>query len=126
LAQAFVVCRTIYEDRRTHEHILVGPFSGITLTFFPAAFRFSIYAHLADAQGVYHLRLELRDSAGDTPWAYDWPEPIRHPNPLEPHRITLHDVVVDFPKPGRYDLVLLANGDDLAHHALELRQVVVA
>ena len=30
------------------------------------------------------------------------------------------DAVPEFPAPGRYDLVLLANGEDLAHHALEV------
>jgi hypothetical protein len=35
-------------------------------------------------------------------------------------RINLHDVVVEYPRPGRYDLVLVANGEDLAHHALEV------
>jgi hypothetical protein len=48
------------------------------------------------------------------------PEPLRHNDPLLPHRISLHDVVVAFPQPGRYDLVLMANGEDLAHHALEV------
>ena len=38
LAQAFLVCRAIYEDQRTGEFVLVGPFNGISLNFFPAGF----------------------------------------------------------------------------------------
>jgi hypothetical protein len=119
-AQAFVVCREVYEDVMTHEFLLVGPFSGIHLSSFPAGFRFSLFAHLTGGHGTYRLGLELRDDDGDTAWKFDWPDPIHYPNPLEPYRISLRGVVIEFQKPGRYDLVLLANGDDLAHHGLQV------
>jgi hypothetical protein len=120
LAQAFVVCRTVYQDRRTGEFLLVGPFNGITLHYFPSGFRLSLYAHLTGGHGTYDLALELRDDEDQAVWGWQLPEPIRHDDPLLPHRISLHDVVVAFPRPGRYDLVLMANGEDLAHHALEV------
>jgi len=120
LAQAFVVCREIYEDRRTGEHLLIGPFNGIGLNFFPAGFRMSLYAHLTGGHGIYQLALELRDMDGEAIWQWQWPEPTRYDHPLEPHRVVLHDLVLPFPRPGRYDLVLRANGEDLASHALQV------
>jgi hypothetical protein len=122
VAQAFVCCRVIYEDRRTRECILVGPFGGLALSFFPAGYRLSLYADLCGGHGAYELALELRDEDLETVWGWRWPEPIRHGNPLEPHHVILHDAVLKFPRPGRYDLVLLANGEDVAHHGLEVRQ----
>ena len=35
-----------------------------------------------------------------------------------PHRIALSDIVVEFPRPGRYNFTLLADGDALAKHIL--------
>jgi hypothetical protein len=118
--QTFVACRQIYEDRRTRECILIGPFGGVALNFFPAGFRLSLYADLCGARGAFELSLELRDDELETVWGWRWPEPFRHDNPLEPHHVILHDVVLEFPRPGRYDLVLLANQEDVAHHCLEV------
>jgi hypothetical protein len=118
VAQAFVCCRVIYEDRRTREVILVGPFGGLTLSFFPAGYRLSLYADLCGGHGAYELAPEPRDEELETVWGWRWPELICHGNPLEPHHVILHDLVLSFPRPGRYDLVLLANGEDVAHLGL--------
>jgi hypothetical protein len=119
-AQSFVVCRAIYEDRRTGECLLIGPFGGIALHFFPAGFRFSLYADICGGHGPFELALELRDQDLATVWNWRWPQPFHHANPLEPRHVILHDVVVEFPRPGRYDLVLLANGEDITQHTLEV------
>jgi hypothetical protein len=64
----------------------------------------------------------MRDEDLETVWGWRWPEPICHDNPLEPHHVILHEAVLEFSRPGRYDLVLLANGEDVAHHGREVRQ----
>ena len=117
IVTSFVLCREIFEDQRRREYALIGPFSGISLNFFPAGFRFSLYAHLVGGHGSCQLGLHLRDDEGATTWQWQWPEPTLC-SPLHPYRITLHNLIVEFPAPGRYDLVLRANGEDLAHHAL--------
>lgn len=68
-------------------------------TFFPAGFRFSLYAHLAGGHGSYQLGRYLRDDEGATVWAWQWPEPLLC-SPVLPHRVTLHNVVVELPGPG--------------------------
>lgn len=120
--QSFIVCRTIYEDRRTRECLLVGPFGGIVLNVFPAVFRLSLYADLCGGHGTYGLALELRDEGLEAVWGWRWPEPIHHPDPLLPYHVILHDAVLEFPRPGRYQLVLLANGAEVAHHTLVVGQ----
>jgi hypothetical protein len=47
-------------------------------------------------------------------------------DPLLSHRIALHDIVVEFPHPGRYNLIILANGNELAHHVLLARSAAPA
>jgi hypothetical protein len=122
-AQAFVVCREIFENSRTHEFALIGPFSGLTLPAFPTAYRLSVYAHLTSGHGVYDVALQLRDAEEDVLWEWSCPEPIPLTDPLKSHRFTLYDAVLEFPEPGRYHLVLTANGEDLARHALQVRGV---
>jgi hypothetical protein len=119
-AQSFVTCRTIYEDRRSRECILIGPFGGIKLSSFPGSFRFSLYADLCGAHGSFELALQLRDDELEQVWGWQWPEPLSHDNPLAPHHIILHDLVIEFPRPGRYDLVLLANGEEVSYRSLEV------
>jgi hypothetical protein len=120
LPQAFLVCRKVYEDRYSRGFVLVEPAHSVALPAFPAGCCLSLYVHLVGGHGVYALALELRNTAGEQVWRYQWPEPIRYTDPLVPCRVALHDVVIPFPAPGRYDLVLVANGEDLAHHALEV------
>jgi hypothetical protein len=118
LAQAFVVCREIFDDPRRREFILVGPFSGINAPKLPLNFTLSIYAHVTGGHGAYDMGLELRDGDESPLWKWNWPEPIRLDDPLMPHRLVLYDARVEFPALGRYDLVLLANGAEVARHAL--------
>jgi hypothetical protein len=123
LAQAFVLCRMIYEDRRTGEILLVGPFSGIELNFFPAGYRFALYSQLSSGHGSYRLGLQLRDAELEVRWSWQWPEPQHIEDPLEPFRVILHDLIVPFPHPGRFFLTLLAHGEDLAQHTIDVRAV---
>jgi hypothetical protein len=121
-AQAFLTCRQIYEDSRTREAILVGPFSGIRLSIFPSLFRMSLYAHLTGGHGTYRLALSLRDDEDEAAWGWEWPQPIEHNDPLEPYRVILHDALIGFPRPGRFALVLLANGEEVARHTLQVTE----
>jgi hypothetical protein len=120
-AQSFVVCREIIEDCRSHEFVLIAPFGALAFPAFPVAFRMSIYAYLTCGHGTYALALQLRDSDDEVRWSWDCPEPIQLENPLERHEFTLYDAVVPFPQPGRYDLMFLANGEELARHVLHVQ-----
>jgi hypothetical protein len=121
IAQAFVVCRDIIEDCRSHDFVLIAPFSALHVSAFPASSRMSIYAHLTCGHGAYAIALQLRNGDDQTVWAWDCPQPIRLEDPLAQHRFTLYDAVMTFPEPGRYDLVMLTNGAELARHALHAR-----
>ena len=121
IAQAFVVCRDIIEDCRSHDFVLIAPFCAVQAVEFPGSFRMSIYAHLTCGHGSYAIALQLRNGADEVLWAWDCPRAIRLESPLAQHRFTLYDAVLKFPEPGRYDLVMFANGAELARHALHAR-----
>jgi hypothetical protein len=44
------------------------------------------------------------------------PRPFDEPDPLKPHRLALHDLVMPLPAPGRYELLVLANGVEMSMH----------
>lgn len=75
---------------------------------------------LTNGHGSYQMGLQLRDAALDLVWPWQW-EQRHHIPELEPLRIILHGVTVPFPAPGRYDLALLADGDDVASYTIQVR-----
>lgn len=121
LVQAFVVCRKISKHPETKETMLVAPFSAFTPPEYPASMTFSVYAHLTSARGRYAISLQLEDVDGEVVWAWDTPKPVEESDPLKHHRITLTNIVVAFPRAGRYSLNILANGDELSRHVLMAR-----
>jgi hypothetical protein len=58
------------------------------------------------------------DDESDVFWTAPGGPTWEQTDPLVPHRVVLYDVPIDFPRPGRYDLVLLGNGEPLAMHAI--------
>ena len=78
----------------------------------------SLYANLTGGRGTYRLAFRLLDDEDEVPWGYAWPEPVEYHDPLEPYRVLQHDALVEFPRPGRFHLVLFANGEEVARHAL--------
>jgi hypothetical protein len=123
--QAFVVCREVFESRHSGDLFLVSPFSRVTVPNFPAEPSMSAYAHLTDARGRYEVTLQLVDGEGEVVWSWERCCVVEEQDPLMPHRILLRDMQVGIPRAGRYDLVMLANGEALAHHALWARQLPV-
>jgi hypothetical protein len=73
---------------------------------------------LTEGHGRYHLALSLRNSQEEEVWRWEAAQPLEHPNPLLPHQVVFHDLVMTVPRVGRYRFVLLANGEELAQQAL--------
>ena len=122
LAQAFVACREIIKDQYTGTFLLVGPFREIALDTFPAQFCLSLYVELLGGTSIDGLDVQLRDGDGQVVWQGPWPESSGAAEPGMAVPSALDDVTVPFPRPGRYDLVLRAKGQDLAHYALRVKR----
>jgi len=120
LAQSFLLCRDIFQDRQTGEYLLIAPYSGLALPAFPAAFPVSLYIRLTGGHGTYRLNIQVRDEEGQVVGEILGAEPIPSADPLTACQICWRNLGLHIPRPGRYDLVLLANGEDLAHHSLEV------
>ena len=109
LVQSFVVCDEIYDTRQT-KFLLLNPFNTSTCIRFPATIRIAVYADLTDARGRYSLSLQLVDDEEETVWSHECASVLEELNPLTPHRVIMRDIGLTYPKPGRFDLVFLANG----------------
>jgi hypothetical protein len=117
-AQAFVVCREITRDTQTGEIVIVGPVSHVPVTQFPVVILLAVYAHATGGHGTYQLAFELRAADGDTVWRWQPVDPLHHADPLAPMQITFDELRVSVQEPGRYDLVLLAGGEEIASQPL--------
>ncbi len=104
LALAFVVCDQIFRDERTGVMILVGPTSHVPLGRFPTHVRLSMWAEFTGGHGSYLPRMALLDAADEVVWGWNAPGPLAHDNPLLPHQVAFHDLMVAVPQVGRYRL----------------------
>jgi hypothetical protein len=117
-AQAFVVCREIWYNPRTGEFMLAGPVSHIPIPRFPAEVRVSVYAHVTGGHGDYPLDFVLRGPGGEAVWHWRPSAPLEHPDPLMPQQLAYHDLLLAVPVAGRYDLALLAGGEEIGRQPL--------
>ena len=118
LVQAFVPCREIYEDARSNEYILIGPFASIALDNIPGKFRFSLYLRMVEGRGEYRFGFELRDAQDELVWDWHVPPPLIFDDPLESHQIALYDIAIPVKRPGRYQLSLIIEDQPASHVTL--------
>ncbi|HZW30106.1 MAG TPA: hypothetical protein VFF52_05320 [Isosphaeraceae bacterium] len=123
---AFLVCREIFQDKLTGEYILVGPTNGFTAPEFPCATRVAIYGDLSEVRGEYFPALRLLDPDGDPIWSDRAPRALNDVGPLGHHHFVFHGSMLPLPRPGRYDLLLMAGATEIARQGLEVSQTGVA
>ena len=117
-AQAFVVCREIREQSDPYEVVLLGPKCHVPIPTFPDEIELSVYAHITGGHGTYDIEIILRDPEGDSVWSWTPPKPLEHPDPLEPQQLLLHGLDIFVPRAGRYDLALLAGGEEIGRQPM--------
>jgi hypothetical protein len=117
---AFIPCRDLFQDVRTGEYILVGPFDHkLAAPHFPTSHQFAIYGMLSEVRGTVFLELCLMDSEGQLIWRDPQPDLMPSEDLLQTYRLRFHYVTIPVPAPGLYDLLLLAGGHEIARYPLE-------
>ena len=114
VCQSFLVCRQIFQDQATQEIIIIGPAYQIIAMQFPVVGQLSVYARVTSLHGTYLLEAQLRDFEGAVLWRHRFESPLDCRDPLAVTNITLRDLRVSFPAPGKYEFVLMANDADVA------------
>jgi hypothetical protein len=118
LVQSFLTCQEVFRGQRSGATLLLGPTAHVPVAQFPAHIRLAVYAEFTGGHGSYQPRLCLRDAAGEVVWGWTAADPFAHDDPLLPSDVTFNDLALAVPRPGRYSLVLLLNGEEAAQRAL--------
>ena len=113
VCKCFLVCRQLLLDHHSRDYVILAQGYQIHSFTFPAVVDMSVYARLSSVQGVYQLEVQLQDLEGKTLWQQDFGPLLRSDDPLQIGVLDLQHLQVVFPKPGKYELVLLANGEEI-------------
>ena len=68
--------------------------------------------------GEYTLDFLLRNAANDTVWSWSPQTPLQHEDPLMPQQLAFHDLVLEVPSPGRYELAMLVGGEEIGRQPI--------
>ena len=113
----FLVCRYAARDEWTKEYSTCGIVGRIVSREFPATSVLSFFVEMSDCQGEYSIRFILRD--GNDAMIQEFVrKPLQSPNPLNVWTLSWTGCRLAFPRPGRYDLILEVNGEELARRRI--------
>jgi hypothetical protein len=90
---------------------------------FPTEEVLSVFVQWTSARGSYQLRLQLLDMEGDIRWQERIPVSFDMPDPLHTYAVLLQDMHLLIPEPGKYDLLLLANEEEVVRDVFWAHQV---
>jgi hypothetical protein len=108
---AMILCDQVIRDQMTGKVSIIGSFSKINAEKFPAVHpRMAVYIALTDGEGDYQGALRfVFDETGHELFRGDFP--VRLPNPLGVAEIHFAMPAISLPKPGKYHLDLLCDGE---------------
>jgi hypothetical protein len=120
LCKAFLICREIHQAPQFGDYILVGRRRSHQSHVFPTAANLPFFVQVTGAHGDYWFEVQLHDENGDVVWREGPPKPLSLPSPLVlwDMALTLNSVL---PRPGDYEFVLTANGEELSRQRFEVR-----
>jgi hypothetical protein len=116
--KAFLICREVFQDAFSGEYIIVGPLVTVTAPHFPWIAPLCFLMELTCAHGSYTPTLQLHDLEGNVVWGQEMHSPMNASDPLKFHLVSFRQMGVRIPAPGKYDVVLLLNGREVARHVL--------
>jgi hypothetical protein len=116
LSKAFLVCnRVVHQDG---EISLMKIARRVISRYYPAGMQLGLFAQWTSAHGDYRVEAQLHTMAGEVVWREGPPETWSMPDPLDNYNLALNLTVV-FPAPGLFEVVLLANGEEIARQKLK-------
>lgn len=110
ICKALVVCRQIFMDERRQDCILVSPIHQIFSARFPSEVDLSVFARWTNAHGRYTVEVQLRDLEGTVLYRNEMPNPFEVADPLLVVPLRLRHIHFLFPREGKYEVALMANG----------------
>jgi len=114
ICKLFVLCREVFYDPVRQTYAIVSPVHQVVSPRFPIQEQLAIFARWSSAHGLYELGIELRTLEGEVIWRATLQDPLKVTNPLHIWLVPIYRFVVNIPAPGKYEIALLANGEEVA------------
>jgi hypothetical protein len=122
VCKALLVCRQITEDPMSGEQFLLGLVRWIAAPAYPAQFPLAIFSRWTCGHGDYRVEVQLQTVDGEVVWRDGPAEPWHMADPLRMFDLSLRLAVV-FPAPSNFDIVILANGEEVDRHPFQARAI---
>lgn len=126
VCKCFVLCRGLFVDPVHQSYTVVSPVYQVFAPRYPLVEDFSVYARWTNAHGAYSIEIQLRSLEGDVLCSCKLEAPFETNDPLQIWQIPLHHLPIEIPRPGKYEVAMLANGAEVASDTLLARRVEAA
>jgi hypothetical protein len=123
VCKCFVICRQIFVDAVRQDYTLVSPVHQVFSARYPLVEDLSVFARWSNAHGSYAVEVQLRSLDGDVLWRQAMEAPFEARDPLQVWIVPLFHLPVAIPEPGKYEVVLLASGQEVASDTLLAHRV---
>jgi hypothetical protein len=118
VCKCFVLCRQVFVDPVRQDYTVVSPVHQIFPARYPAEETLAVFARWANAHGSYDVEVQLRNLEGDVLGSCKMDAPFEADDPLQIWILPLFRIPLRVPKPGKYEVALLANGAEVASDTL--------
>lgn len=119
--KALLICEKMTESQLTEKITLHNLIENFGLRAFPGrSTPFVIFIQLYDGIGRYKLTIEVHDLSDDSMVARTTYGDLEFPERLTRMVVTIPIDFVQLPRPGRYELVALANGQDVGRQYFDV------
>jgi hypothetical protein len=123
VCKCFLLCRQIFVDALRKEYTVVNPIHQVFAPRYPLTEDLSVFARWSNAHGAYTIEVQLRSLDGDVLWRQEMERPFEAHDPLQIWIVTLPHLTIPIPEPGKYEMVMLANGQEVASDVLLAHRV---
>jgi hypothetical protein len=115
-----LLCEQVVIEERTHNVTLVNCFTRYNAEMFPSERqRFAVFAALTDGFGDIELKLAIQRLATQEE-IYHALRTLRFADRLQEVRFLFRVTSCSFPAAGPYDVILFADGSELARHRIQV------
>ncbi len=123
ICKCFVLCKRIFLDPERQDYTLVEPTHQLFPERFPLVQELAIFARWTNSHGAYTVEVQLRNLEGDVLWEVQAEPRFETFDPLQVWMLPLRNLRIPIAEPGKYEVALLANGQEVAVDGLQVHPV---
>jgi Family of unknown function (DUF6941) len=119
--KALLLCDQVLVEEVTGRMSLIGIMDYVQIDEFPAEFpRCQVFLQITNGLGVYNVTIEIHDLSDNSVIYRLGDVPVEMPDRLARVSMIIRVPRVEIPHPGEFDVVVLANEEEIERQSLEL------